>query len=143
MTLHNRIASFLLLVSFGTFTACGGGAAPPPPGSSGPAVRSAQPTPAANPAEDPQNLFNTVCYVCHGTTGHGDGPGAAALEPKPRSFADAKWQESVTDAQIEKAIVFGGAAVGKSAMMPGHPQFKGKDAVLKGLVAIVRGFKGK
>ena len=90
-----------------------------------------------------QQLFDSLCFTCHGLTGHGDGPGAGALEPKPRSFSDEVWQAAVTDEQIKKTIVFGGAAVGKSPMMPAQPQLKGKDGVLDGLVQIVRGFRKK
>ena len=71
------------------------------------------------------------------------GPGAAALEPKPRSFSDPSWQDATSDEQIKKTIVFGGAAVGKSAMMPAQPQLKGKDGVLDALVKIVRGYRAK
>lgn len=90
-----------------------------------------------------KQLFESLCFTCHGLTGHGDGPGAAAIDPKPRSFRDAAWQASVTDEHIKKVIVFGGAAVGKSPMMIANPQLKGNEAVLNGLVQIVRGFRGK
>ena len=33
--------------------------------------------------------FKQKCVVCHGDHGAGDGPGAAALNPKPRAFGDA------------------------------------------------------
>ena len=88
-------------------------------------------------------LFESLCFTCHGMTGHGDGPGAGALNPKPRSFADVAWQDSVTDEGIQKTIVFGGAAVGKSPMMPAQPQLKGKKEVLEALTRIVREFRGK
>ena len=101
--------------------------------------------PAAAVVSDAQvkAQFDSVCFTCHGATGHGDGPGAGALNPKPRSFADAAWQASVTDEHIKKTIVFGGAAVGKTAQLPAHPHYKGNDAMLDGLVKIVRGFKAK
>lgn len=85
-------------------------------------------------------VFESICVTCHGSVGHGDGPGAAACDPKPRSFADPAWQASVTDEQIERTVVFGGAAVGKSAQMPAQPQLKGKTELLQQLVGIVRGF---
>ncbi len=122
--------------------ACGespGGSAATP---STPAVAAAKP-PTAAEVDEARATFGSLCSTCHGTSGHGDGPGAQALEPKPRSFADAAWQASVTDDHIKKVIVFGGAAVGKSPMMPAQPQYKGKDAVLDALVQIVRSFKGK
>lgn len=33
-----------------------------------------------------KQLFTTTCSSCHGTDGKGDGPAAAALNPKPRNF---------------------------------------------------------
>jgi mono/diheme cytochrome c family protein len=123
-------------------TACGGAdeaASKPAAGASSPPA-----TGGGVMAEtEAKTLFDSLCFTCHGANGHGDGPGAAALEPKPRSFADAAWQDSVTDEQIQKAIVYGGAAVGKSAMMPAQPQLKGKTEVLQALTKIVRGFRGK
>src|SRR5947208_12654315 len=34
-----------------------------------------------------QKLYVANCMSCHGPTGHGDGPGAAALEKKPADLA--------------------------------------------------------
>jgi mono/diheme cytochrome c family protein len=87
--------------------------------------------------------FRKLCVTCHGETGHGDGPGAAALDPKPRTFTDGKWQASVTDDHIKKTILYGGAAVGKSAAMPAQPQLRSKPEVLNALVAHVRKFTPK
>ena len=87
-----------------------------------------------------KNTYETVCLTCHGRTGGGDGPGSAALDPKPRTFTDTEWQKSVTDDHIKKVIVYGGAAAGKNVNMPAHPLLKGQDEVLGGLVAIIRGF---
>lgn len=86
-------------------------------------------------------LFQTKCVVCHGSGGVGDGPGAAALNPKPRAFSDATWQASVADEQIENTILMGGAAVGKSPAMPGNPDLQSKPELVKELVKIVRAFK--
>jgi cytochrome c553 len=102
-------------------------------------------TTAANPttaAVNPHELFVSRCAPCHGTSGKGDGPGAAALNPKPRNYTDSAWQASVKDEDIKKTILYGGAAVGKSPNMPGNPDLDGKPE-LDGLVAEVRAFKGK
>jgi mono/diheme cytochrome c family protein len=99
------------------------------------------PPPPPDPAADARKLFNTKCVVCHGDHGAGDGPGAAALNPKPRAFGDPTWQASVTDEHIRKTIVEGGAAVGKSPAMAANPDLADKPEQLTALVKIVRDFK--
>lgn len=96
--------------------------------------------PALSAAEEARNTFETLCSTCHGKNGTGDGPAAATLDPKPRNYTDKAWQASVTDDQIKKIILEGGAAVGKSPMMPASPQFKDKPEVVAELVKIVRSF---
>ena len=91
---------------------------------------------------DAEELFRTRCAQCHGESGKGNGPGAAALNPKPRNYTDPAWQAKVTDEDIKKTIVYGGAAVGKSPNMPANPDLDGKPE-LDGLVKVIRGFKGK
>lgn len=95
---------------------------------------------AAAEAEATQ-IWTDRCTVCHGASGLGDGPGSASLDPKPRNFSDATWQDSVNDEHIEKIIVYGGIAVGKSAAMPSNPDLNDKPAVVKALRAHVRGLK--
>lgn len=85
-------------------------------------------------------IFSERCSACHGPTGKGDGPASAALNPKPRNYGDAAWQASVTDEQISKTILMGGAAVGKSPIMPASPDLDEKPEVVAGLVQIVRRF---
>jgi mono/diheme cytochrome c family protein len=58
-------------------------------GCGGPDTReksAASPSRAAPSTTEARALFDSLCFTCHGTSGHGDGPGAAALDPKPRSF---------------------------------------------------------
>ncbi len=99
-------------------------------------------TAQADPAADADELFKTRCVPCHGDQGKGDGPGAAALNPKPRNYTDVAWQGKVTDEDIKKTILYGGAAVGKSAAMPANPDLEDKPE-LDALVKKVRSFKGK
>ncbi|HEY3253921.1 MAG TPA: c-type cytochrome [Polyangiaceae bacterium] len=112
-----------------------------PVATSAPVAIPEPPPPPPDPAADARKLFSTKCIVCHGDHGAGDGPGAAALNPKPRAFADPTWQASVTDEQIKKTIVEGGAAVGKSAAMSANPELADKPDELTALVKIVRDFK--
>ena len=57
-----------------------------------------------------------------GPNGDGKGPGAANLNPKPVDFRNRKWQRSVSDEKIAKAIVYGGPAVGLSSVDGGEPR---------------------
>jgi mono/diheme cytochrome c family protein len=83
-------------------------------------------------------IFDERCSACHGAEGRGDGPGAAALKPKPINFHDPNWQKSVSDDQIAKAIVYGGSAVGLSNQMASNPDLEDEPEVVKALVAHVR-----
>jgi hypothetical protein len=78
--------------------------------------------------------------MCHGEGGKGDGPASVALNPKPRNYTDKEWQKTVTDEQIKKTIVGGGASMGKSPLMPAQADLATKPEVLDGLVKIIRGF---
>jgi cytochrome c553 len=98
---------------------------------------------APTPPLTADSVFTTRCATCHGAKGLGDGPAAVALNPKPRNYSDVQWQKSVTDEQIKKTIVEGGASVGKSALMVPNPDLAGQQEVLDGLVKIVRGFAPK
>ena len=104
-------------------------------------VESEAPLPPPDPAYEARQLFKTKCLACHGDHGAGDGPASATLDPKPRAFADAAWQASVTDDQLKKTILEGGAAVGKSAAMSSNPELANKPEELSALVKIVRDFK--
>ena len=72
---------------------------------------------AGDPAKGKES-FNTICASCHGPDGKGDGPAAAALDPKPRNLGDAAYVSTLTDEHIFKVIKEGGAASGLSAGMP-------------------------
>lgn len=128
-----------LLGATAALAACGG-YTPPANANGSPSKQTAS---AAAGVKEAKEIFASLCFTCHGATGHGDGPGAATLNPKPRTFADVTWQDSVTDEHIAKTIVFGGAAVGKSPVMVANPQLKGKTEVVASLVKIVRDFRGK
>lgn len=99
-----------------------------------------EPASAKSPAVEAQELFQATCSSCHGPEGQGNGPASAALDPKPRDFADAAWQSSLTDEEVSKVIVAGGMGVGKSPLMPAQPQLKSKPEVLEELVKLIRSF---
>ena len=64
-----------------------------------------------------QKTYNTLCTACHGTSGKGDGPAAAALPVKPKNLADAKYMKTLTDEHLFKVIKEGGSSVGLSPLM--------------------------
>ncbi len=84
------------------------------------------------------DIFETRCVACHGAEGHGDGPAAANLKPRPRDFHNVKWQKSISDATIARAIVSGGQAVGVSSEMAANPDLEDEPAVVAALVEHVR-----
>lgn len=90
-----------------------------------------------------ESLFGDRCAVCHGPNGDGNGPGAANLNPKPVDFRNLKWQRSVSDEKITKAIVYGGPAVGLSAAMAANPDLEKQPSVVAALVEHIRRLVGK
>jgi len=107
-------------------------AAAPAPSASAPASGGEDAAVAA------RQIFDTRCVTCHGAQGAGDGPGSKALSPPPRDFRDAAWQASVTDDHLQKIILYGGAAVGRSPAMPGNPDLTARPEVVAALVAHLR-----
>ncbi|MCA9712523.1 MAG: hypothetical protein KDK70_42230, partial [Myxococcales bacterium] len=90
----------------------------------------------ADPAvvAEAQKVWKEKCITCHGNTGLGNGPGAAALNPKPRSFKDPVWQTQTDDERIKKVIVGGGVSVGLSEGMAPNPELADKPAVVAELL---------
>ena len=88
-----------------------------------------------------KEIFATRCVACHGDKGDGQGVAAAGLPVKPRAYTDPLWQASVTDAYLKQVIVAGGAALGKSPLMPGNPDLETQPAVAEALVRTIRAFK--
>lgn len=88
--------------------------------------------------ESARRAYEARCLSCHGKTGAGDGPGAKECNPRPRSFLVSGWQSSVTDSQIEFSIVGGGAAIGKSVIMPPNPDLRDRPELVRALRAYVR-----
>ena len=95
---------------------------------------------ALSPPEEAKQLVTNRCSMCHGASGHGDGPTAATLNPKPRDFSSREWQKSISDGQIRTVILQGGVGVGKSALMPPNQDLADKPAVVEELVRIVRSY---
>jgi len=83
--------------------------------------------------------FNAFCAKCHGPSGRGDGPAAAALDTRPRDFTNCARMRKLSDDTLFTAIKEGGVAAGVSHDMAAWG--KGlKDDQIRDLVAYVRAF---
>jgi DMSO reductase family type II enzyme heme b subunit len=87
-------------------------------------------------------IYGERCEACHGADGKGDGPGASAMQPRPRDFTIGAFKvrttesgEAPTDADLVKVIADG---------MPGTtmPGWQGilNDAEIKQVIAYIKTF---
>ena len=83
-------------------------------------------------------IYDTRCAYCHGPTGHGDGEGAAGLDPAPVDFVSSELIGRRGPGHVEAIILGGAPAVGRSALMPPNPDLKGRPDVVAALRDIVR-----
>ncbi|TMQ63825.1 MAG: c-type cytochrome [Candidatus Eisenbacteria bacterium] len=67
-----------------------------------------------------KTVFQINCASCHGNTGHGDGPAAAALNPKPRNFTEGYWKFGGGLARVVRTISEGspGTAMASFTTLP-------------------------
>ncbi len=87
--------------------------------------------------------FQTNCSSCHGPMGKGDGPLAAALNPKPRNLTGGDFKLDTdkdgkpgSDADLRAVIKNGAAAYGGSPLMAPWPSLSSGD--LDNLIAFIR-----
>lgn len=87
-----------------------------------------------------------ACASCHGATGAGDGAAAAALNPKPASFAAGAFRLDTdgdgtpgSDTDLANVIKKGGAAYQGNPAMPGRADLS--DAEIADLIAYIRSLK--
>lgn len=70
-------------------------------------------------------LFQTNCAACHGATGHGNGPAAASLDPKPVNFTDRSRARERSVFGLEQVIDQGidGTAMQSFASLPAQDRW--------------------
>lgn len=56
-------------------------------------------------------IYEERCALCHGKTGHGDGPAAAGLNPKPRNHTDGSYMNARTNEELIEVISNGKGAM--------------------------------
>lgn len=86
-------------------------------------------------ADNGKSLYAAKCATCHGPAGKGDGVAAASLTPKPRDLTDNAYMKTLSDQQLADVLKKGGAAVGKSPLMPASGL---KDEEIPDMVAFLR-----
>jgi mono/diheme cytochrome c family protein len=83
-----------------------------------------------------KTIYETRCSPCHGIDGRGDGPAAAAIDPKPRNFRDPAFWQGRTAQQLRLVVKQGKPG---TLMAP----FEGalSDAEIDDVVAYVQSFR--
>ena len=87
-------------------------------------------------ADDGKAVYEIRCAPCHGSEGSGDGPAAAAIEPKPRNFRDPSFWRGRTRTSLRMTVEQGRPG---TMMSP----FKGvlSDAEIDEVVRYVESFR--
>lgn len=89
-------------------------------------------------ADDGAAVYKKACVKCHGDEGKGDGPTAKMLKGQSMGdFSNKAAMSKVSDQDLAKVISEGGAAVGKSKIMPAHKD-KLTDAEIKAVVSYIK-----
>lgn len=86
-------------------------------------------------------LYQLLCSQCHGVQGDGKGLNAPHLFMSPRDHTSYDEMSRLTDQRIFEAISYGGAAVGKSSLMPSWGAVIAEDDIWL-LVAYLRELSG-
>ena len=84
-----------------------------------------------------KEFYAKHCAGCHGPTGKGDGPAAAAINPKPTDFTNKAYMAGLKYQYLFDLIQKGGAAVGKSPLIPPFGA-KMKEGEIRDLIAYVK-----
>jgi len=89
-------------------------------------------------AQDGAATYKKLCAKCHGDAGKGDGPAAKMFKnQRMGNLADKAAMSKIKDQDLIKITSEGGAAVGKSKIMPAHKN-KLSEAEIKAVVAYMK-----
>ena len=101
------------------------------------ALSSSNKKPGLSAPAQGKKLYEQHCAACHGQSGKGDGPTAAVLGPKLRDHTSKEVMSELSDDDLFNVIKNGGAAVGKSPLMPPHGAFLQDDQITD-VIAYIR-----
>lgn len=92
---------------------------------------------AGGDAKAGKEKYDTLCFVCHGTSGKGDGVAAAGLPVKPRNHTNGDYMNAQSNQRLFDVIKKGGPAVGLDKNMP---PWGGSlsDQEIKNIIAYIR-----
>jgi cytochrome c oxidase cbb3-type subunit 3 len=91
----------------------------------------------AGDPEQGKEIYDRLCWRCHGRLGKSDGPVSDAMNPRPRDLTDRMYMSTVSDENMLAVIKHGGAAVGKSPAMMAFKEALSDDEI-GDLVAFIR-----
>jgi cytochrome c oxidase cbb3-type subunit 3 len=91
---------------------------------------------AGNP-EHGKEIYDQLCWRCHGRSGKSDGPVSDAMNPRPRDLSDRTYMSAVSDTALLNVLKSGGAAVGKSPAMMAFQEVLTDDDI-SDLIAFIR-----
>jgi mono/diheme cytochrome c family protein len=153
---NGRSAAAALSIAFALSVAgCGeSGERPQPTATPSEAPTTTQPAPAPAPSTPSSSstpggadasrgaaAYSSYCASCHGARGDGDGPVAAALDPRPARHSDGAYMNALSDEHLFRVIKEGGPAVGKSPLMAAWGGSL-SDAQIRDVVAYIRSLAG-
>jgi cytochrome c553 len=95
-------------------------------------------TRSKTPAVEAREILAERCSPCHGAEGKGDGPAAGECDPRPPNLTDRARQSRLSDQELERLILLGGKATGRSNHMPPNSDLEKRRPVLAALVTLVR-----
>ena len=58
-----------------------------------------------------KSLYSAKCQICHGANGKGDGPAAAALNPRPADFTNPAFWQNNAEEKIKRTVTSGKGAM--------------------------------
>jgi len=107
------VAVIVALFTLGNALIAGCGSKSEQASSNTTSTQTATPAPAPEAAVemDGAKIYAEKCSVCHGPGGKGDGPGGAALNPKPRDHTNGAYMNARTDEQLLEVIHNGKGAM--------------------------------